>query len=341
MSGVKRAFDLQGEASSKRVRFDKKSKSRKNNGETDFEFNHEDELEDKKNRRGAVNFDVYDSDDEEVGGGVYSSDSDDEDGKKKKEEEEKVPTAADEDFDMFGGEPEPSKDKGKGKVNPNQEIEGQEFNSYDRESDEEDDIEDGQKKESKISAFNMNQEMEEGSLDEKGNYIRNKVDPQAFHDKWMEGISRKDMNQAKAAHEKRERDEALKEAERQSNIPQSQNDVYRELVKYLKPGQTVQEALTSLANSLPKKLPAWKQKMLDKKNKNKKGKEAAVSNAPQLSEQEEESRRKTVETITGLADQMMGLGHFNVYDDTFEIMVRHLRKEGVVPQDWVPESHNQ
>ncbi|KAG1058454.1 hypothetical protein G6F42_028666 [Rhizopus arrhizus] len=87
---------------------------------------------------------------------------------------------------MFGGEPEPSTDKGKGKANPNQEIEGQEFNSYDRESDGESDIEDGQKKESKISAFNMKQEMEEGSLDEKGNYIRNKVDPQAFHDKWME-----------------------------------------------------------------------------------------------------------------------------------------------------------
>ncbi|CAO0795278.1 unnamed protein product [Mucor circinelloides] len=338
MSGVKRTFDLQGEASSKRVRFDSKSKSKRNNGETDFEFNHEDELEDKKNRRGAVNFDVYDSDDEEVGGGVYSSDSDDEDSKKKKDEEdekEKVPTAAGEDFDMFGGEPEPSTDKGKGKANPNQEIEGQEFNSYDRESDGESDIEDGQKKESKISAFNMKQEMEEGSLDEKGNYIRNKVDPQAFHDKWMEGISRKDMNQAKAAHEKREREEALKEAERQSSVPQSQNDVYKALVEYLKPGQTVQEALTSLANSLPKKLPAWKQKMLDKKNKNKKGKETAPA---QLTEQEEESRRKTVETITGLADQMMALGHFNIYDDTFEIMVRHLRKEGVVPQDWMPDS---
>ncbi|KAI8646429.1 hypothetical protein BD408DRAFT_473954 [Parasitella parasitica] len=313
-----------------------------NDGETDFEFNHEDELEDKKNRRGAVNFDVYDSDDEEVGGGVYSSDSDDEDGRRRKEEEEEeeevVPTAAGQDFDMFGGEPEPSKDKGKEKANRNQEIEGQEFNSYDRESEDESDIEDGQKKESKISAFNMKQEMEEGSLDEKGNYIRNKVDPQAFHDKWMEGISRKDMNQAKAAHEQRERDEALKEAERQSNVPQSQNDVYLALVEYLKPGQTVQEALTSLANSLPKKLPAWKQKMLDKKNKNKRGKESATSQ-PQLSEQEEEARRKTVETITGLADQMMALGHFNIYEDTFEIMVRHLRKEGVVAPDWMPDPH--
>jgi CD2 antigen cytoplasmic tail-binding protein 2 len=318
----KRVFDLQGSNSSKRVRFDKKSKPQ--SSETDFEFDHEDQLEDKKSRRGAVNFDVYDSDDEEVGGGAYSSDSEDESSKKKDEEE--LPTATTgEDFDMFGGEPEPTKDKGKAKAS---EIEGQEFDSYDRE--EEDDIEDGQKKASKISAFNMKEEMEEGSVDDQGNYIRNKVDPQAFHDKWMEGISRKDINKAKEAREKRERDEALKEAKRQLDTPQTQTDIYLALVEYLKPGQTVQEALTSLANSLPKKLPAWKQKMLDKKNKNKK------APTTQLSEGEEELRRKKVESITGLADQMMALGHFNIYEDTFEMMVRYLRKEGVVSQDWIP-----
>jgi CD2 antigen cytoplasmic tail-binding protein 2 len=332
MPGSKRSFDIQGESSSKRVRFDKKPKAR-SSGETDFEFSHEDELEGKKSRRGAVNFDVYDSEDEEVGGGIYSSDSDDEN---KSEEKEKEIPAASEDFDMFEGDPEPVKPKQK--VDPNTQIEGQEFNSYDREDSDDDDVENGQKKEGKISAFNMNQEMEEGSLDDKGNYIRNKVDPQAFHDKWMEGISRKDINKAKEALEKREREEALKEAERQSNIPQTQTDIYLALVGYLKPGQTVQEALTSLANSLPKKVPAWKQKMLDKKNKNKKGKDTAA--VPTLTEDEENARRQKVETITGLADQMMALGHFNVYEDTFEIMVRHLRREGAVAQDWLPESVN-
>ncbi|KAG2195421.1 hypothetical protein INT47_002860 [Mucor saturninus] len=324
MATGKRSFDMAGEGSSKRARFDKKAKARA--ADEDIEFTHEDELEGKKSRRGAVNFDVYDSEDEEVGGGVFSSDSEDE-GKGKEEE---VPVAATEDFDMFGGDPEPVKTK----VDTLKEIEGQEFNSFDREESDESDVEDGKKKEGKISAFNMNQELEEGSLDDKGNYIRNKVDPQAFHDKWMEGISRKDMNKAKEALQKRERDEALKEAERQSNIPQTQTDIYRALVEYLKPGQTVQEALTGLANSLPKKVPAWKQKMLDKKNKNKKPQDIPVT----LTEDEENARRQKVETITGLADQMMALGHFNIYEDTFEIMVRHLRREGIVSQDWLPEN---
>ncbi|KAI9485816.1 MAG: hypothetical protein EXX96DRAFT_21089 [Benjaminiella poitrasii] len=344
MSGLKRTFDIRGEpSSSKRVRFDKKAKSGSSADDTEFEFNHEDELEERKSRRGAVNFDVYDSDDEEVGGGVYSSDSDNDD--KDDDDDKKGASAADlpaggEDFDMFGTAESSTDDKGKAssRKKKNQEIEGQEFDSHDRDAiDDDDDVEDGQRKEPKITAFNMKQELEEGSVDENGNYVRNKVDPQAFHDKWMEGISRKDIDKAKDAHEKRQRDEALKEAERQATIPQSETDVYRALIQYLKPGQSVQEALTTLANSLPKKLPAWKQKMLDKKNKNKKAKDTQ----PQLSEDEEASRRKKVETITGLADQMMALGHFNIYDDTFEVMVRHLRKEGAVPQDWLPETSNQ
>ncbi|KAI7902454.1 uncharacterized protein BX663DRAFT_552369 [Cokeromyces recurvatus] len=338
MSGLKRTFDIKGEpSSSKRVRFDKRTKSSSSADDTEFEFNHEDELEERKKRRGAVNFDVYDSDDEEVGGGIYSS-SDSDDEKEKEESTTKIPSG--EDFDMFGATE--SSNDGKGKATnkrAKQEIEGQEFDSYDRDAiddddDDDDDIENGQPKGPKITAFNMKEELEEGSVDENGNYVRNKVDPQAFHDKWMEGISRKDMNKAKEAHERREREEALKEAERQATIPQTKTDVYRALVEYLKPGQSVQEALTSLANSLPKKLPAWKQKMLEKKNKNKKAKDTE----PQLTEDEESSRRKKVEAITGLADQMMALGHFNIYDDTFEMMVRYLRREGSVAQDWLPDT---
>ncbi|KAI9283241.1 hypothetical protein BY458DRAFT_495893 [Sporodiniella umbellata] len=318
---MKRAVDARGPGSSKRVRFDAKTKA---SNSDDFEFDHQDELESKKSRRGAVNFDVYGSDDEEVG---YNSGDSDDEGKQEEKEEETGNIG--EDFDMFAETPKEKKKK----PNPNTELEGQDFTSFDRDDNEEDDIENGVKKEAKISAFNMKAELEEGSLDDKGNYIRNKEDPQAFHDKWMEGITRKDINYAKEAQAKRAREEALKEAERQSELPQTQTDVYRALVEYIQPGQSVQEALTSLANSLPKKIPAWKQKMLDKKNKNKKQETAA------LSEEEEALRRKRVETITGLADQMMALGYFHVYEDTFEMMIRHLRKEGAVSSDWLPNTH--
>ncbi|KAI8885645.1 hypothetical protein K501DRAFT_284204 [Backusella circina FSU 941] len=341
MSGSKRTFDIGDKSSSKRVRFDSSSKRKNRERDFDYEFNHEDELEERKSRRGKVNFDVYGSDDEEVGGGAYSSDSDKED-EKEEEEEEKIPQ--NEDFDMFGGDNAAADDpKGKKPVRGKKkddlrEVKGEELDSFDR-SDDEDDIENGVRKEGKISAFNMKQEMEEGSIDANGNYIRNKTDPQAFHDKWMEGITRKDINKAKEAHDKREREEAVKEAQRQAELPQTKTDIYRALVEYVKPRQNVQEALTSLSNSLPKKLPAWKQKMLDKKNK-RTAKQSGKEEPQVLSEQEEAERRKKVDMITALADQMMALGDFDIYEETFEVMVHHLRSEGVVAPDWLPNSVN-
>lgn len=347
MAGAKRnkSFDTDDfykQGSSKRVRFEERQENDDYDNPTEFEIDHSESLETAKQRRGAVNTTEL-SDDEEVGGGAYSSssgeESDDEDQKGKG----KAATKS-EDFDMFADldeneAPEGPKPKNKKrrKLELN-EIEGQEFDSRNRESDEEG--EDGQgKKGPRLTAFNMREEMEEGSFDAEGNYIRNKADPEAFHDRWMEGVSRLDMARAKEAQDRRDRAEALKEAERQADLPQTKNDVYRELVTYVKPGDSVQETLMKLSSE-NKKIPAWKQKLLDKKNKNKK-QAPAKQKAEVTSGLDEDERKRRVERITALADQMMALGHFGIYDDTFELMVRHLRKEGVVPEDWLPDSVDQ
>ncbi|KAG0173526.1 hypothetical protein DFQ28_008202 [Apophysomyces sp. BC1034] len=327
MSGAKRAkgsFDsddyFEGGSSSKRVRFN----TSQSGSPTDFEIDH-DELEEKKHRRGAVDADVYGSDDEEVGGGVYSSASEDEE----EEGNGKKPAKASEEFDMFADDAEVEstleQKKGRRKLELN-EIQGQEFESHDRS-----DSEDEKGKEPKLSAFNMRQEMEEGSFDSQGNYVRNKEDPQAFHDRWMEGISRKEMARAREAQERRDKEEALKEAKQQAEMPQTKTDVYRQLVEYLLPGENVRDALSKLGGGA-KKIPAWKQKLMQKKNKNSQTK---ANNQP-ADEEKEAARKIKVEAITGLADQMMALGHFGIYDDTLEIMVRYLRREGNVPEDWVP-----
>ncbi|KAF7725575.1 hypothetical protein EC973_009530 [Apophysomyces ossiformis] len=327
MSGAKRAkgsFDsddyYEKASSSKRVRFN----NSRSDSPGDFEIDHEEALEQKKQRRGAIDADVYGSDDEEVGGGVYSSASEDEEDE---EQNGKKPSKATEDFDMFADDAEieaTTEKKGRRKLAMN-EIEGQEFDSHDRS-----DSEDEQGKEPKLTAFNMRQEMEEGSFDSQGNYTLNKEDPQAFHDRWMEGISRKEMSRARDAQERRDKEEALKEAERQAGLPQTKADVYRQLVEYLLPGENVRDALSKLGGG--SKVPAWKQKLMQKKNKNSqaKAKEQAVD------EKEEAARKKKVESITALADQMMALGYFGIYDDTLETMVRYLRREGCVPEDWVP-----
>ncbi|KAI9308743.1 hypothetical protein BJ944DRAFT_259666 [Cunninghamella echinulata] len=319
---------------------------------TEFEIDHESMLEPAKRRRGAVAKDAYVSDDEEVGGGTFSSDSEDEDdnvnngkedggkGKGKKVQDD------DDDFDMFSTTMDTNNNEEEGaskntmsnkkKKLALQDIEGQEMSSKDQESDDEDDNEQDddskKKKEPKLMAFNMKQEMEEGSFDAQGNYIRNEKDPEAFHDRWMEGISRKEMIKAKEAQFKRDQMEKVKEATRQSTLPQTEGDVYKILIDYLLPGETVQEALTTLGKGAHGKIPAWKQKLLDKKNKNKKQPQQPVDDQQALEKQ------KKVEKITELADQLMALGHFNVYEDTFEYIVRYLRSKLIVEEDWIPQS---
>ncbi|KAI9485122.1 hypothetical protein BDB00DRAFT_878056 [Zychaea mexicana] len=348
MAGTKRtkgSFDnedyFDNGSSSKRVRFKNQPQQRRGQRESsssdaaeDFEFDHEDALEPVKKRRGAVNTEEL-SDDEEVGGGAYSSDSDGgEDSDQEKNKGKKVAaTAEDDDFDMFAdtapAETQPQKSKGsKGKrLLELGEIEGQELDSRDVNSGDEEG-----NQEPKLTAFNMRQEMEEGSFDQQGNYHINKTDPQAYHDRWMEGVSRKDMAMAKDAQVRREQEEALKEAERQANVPQTKTDVYRELVKYLKPGENVNQAIGKLGggSSLTAKMPKWKQKLMEKKNRNKKQQQK------QGSEEEEAERQRKVMRLTELADQMMAFGHFGVYEDTFEEMVVHLRRAGAVPSNWMP-----
>ncbi|ORZ02869.1 hypothetical protein BCR43DRAFT_482304 [Syncephalastrum racemosum] len=316
MAGSKRRDTIFGDpdegSSKKRVRFDTKRDS----PSTDFEIDHTDALETKKQRRGAVNTEDL-SDEEEVGGGIYSeSDEDD-------EEEEQKPKPPADDFDMFAEEAPALPEKKKSRKLGLSDIEGQEMQSRGDESDEDEEGKEGG--EPKLTAFNMRQEFEEGSFDQQGNYIRNKEDPQAFHDRWLEGVTKKDMRAAHDAQERRERAEQLREAERQADMPQTQTDIYRELIQYLEPGDNVREALTKLSGGA--KIPAWKQKLLDKKNKNKKKPETAATTATLTPEQEAERKHK-VERITGLADQMMALGHFNVYDDTYEQMARHIRRPG-------------
>lgn len=348
MAGAKRnkssfdSDDVYKQGSSKRVRFEERQEHDEPDYPTDFEIDHSESLETAKQRRGAVNTTEL-SDDEEVGGGAYSSSSGEESDEEDQEGKGKAATKG-EDFDMFADideneapeGPKP-KNKKKRKLELN-DIEGQEFDSRNRDSDEE--VEDGQgKKGPRMTAFNMREEMEEGSFDAQGNYIRNKPDPEAFHDRWLEGVSRKDMARAKEAQDRRDRAEALKEAERQADLPQTKTDVYRELVTYLKPGDNVQEALMKLSSE-NKKIPAWKQKLLDKKNKSKK-QTPAKQKSEATSGLDEDERKRRVERITALADQMMALGHFGIYDDTFELMVRHLRREGVVPEDWLPDTSQQ
>jgi CD2 antigen cytoplasmic tail-binding protein 2 len=181
----------------------------------------------------------------------------------------------------------------------------------------------------KLDAFNMKGEAEEGRFDESGNFVRKAVDPDAVHDTWLDGISKKDLKLAREAHEKREaqrRNRAL------ANDAVIISDVLSTLIANMEKGETVLESLQRLGKGKPKekKKPAWQ------KNKRKNGDVMDLDSDKSTEDPAETKRKETVEAITGAADQLMMRGQTDVYDDEREKLIRQYTKE--TGESWVEPS---
>ncbi|KAJ5239408.1 hypothetical protein N7468_004027 [Penicillium chermesinum] len=179
-----------------------------------------------------------------------------------------------------------------------------------------------------IDAFNMKAEQEEGRFDEAGNYIRKAADPDAQHDSWLEGVSKKDIRKAKEAAEKREAEEREKEL-REDQV--STSDALKTIISYLERGETILDALARLGKGLPRK-PKWQNK-----------KKTKQSNAPEDTEMSEEnpvhvSKRKAIEALTGAADILMGQDQPTIYDTERELLTRQYRRD--TGEDWVDPPRN-
>ena len=237
------------------------------------------------------------------------------------------------DFTLGGG--------GKGKRRTDQEEESSSESGDDEErdrvgSDVDEEIGAGGKKKHapKLDAFNMRSENEEGRFDETGNYVRKAMDPDALHDNWLEGVSKKDMKRAKEAQEQREREQRQKDREDDALVT---SDLLGTLIRNMQIGETVLEALQRLNKSSTaggaksKPIPKWKQKKKDKMNGN--GEAMEVDKPPE--DPAETKRKEAVEAITGAADQLMTRGDLEVYDHEREILMRMYKRE--TGDDWVDE----
>lgn len=314
--------------SSKRVRFggDKGSRGRANNL---TEIDDSDLLEQRKTRRGAVTNVAYNS-------GEESSDDEEFEQKKKKTsiaDMDSAPGAgADEDEDDMFADPEDiarrkaekQKKKGKSKGFDASEIEGEDLDLDDL--DEEDYDSEGNPK---IEAFNMKEELEDGGeIDEAGNFIR-KLDPDRFHDSWLEGLSRKEIQAAKEAHERKTRQAQIEEKEAAASA-MTETDIYLELVNILRPSESVVEALQRLGGGTKKSGVKANKKKSWQKNKH-----MDEDKPMEVVSEEEVARKKLIEKLTDLCDKMMALGHFDIYEETYEQVVRQLRRADLIADNWV------
>ncbi|KIW92949.1 uncharacterized protein Z519_06798 [Cladophialophora bantiana CBS 173.52] len=174
----------------------------------------------------------------------------------------------------------------------------------------------------KLDAFNMRTEQEEGRFDDQGNYVRKAADPDAIHDIWLEGMSKKEMKRAREAADKREEERRKRDLEEDAK---STGDVLAELISLLERGETVLEALARLAKAKdkkPKRQPRSKHK---KQN-------GELEGHPTADETAEKARKAKVEKISGAAAILLGRGQAEVYDTERELLIRQYRRE--TGNDW-------
>jgi CD2 antigen cytoplasmic tail-binding protein 2 len=175
----------------------------------------------------------------------------------------------------------------------------------------------------KIDAFNMRAEGEEGKFDESGNFIR-QADPNAIHDLWLEGVSKKEMKRAREAEQKREEERRRKNKEEDSIL---QSDILSTLITHLQKGETPLEALQRLGTGKQRTKPKWK------KSKNTNGNAMDTQPAEDPEDEAESRRKEVVGAITEAADSLLRRGQEEIYDAERELLQRQYKRE--TGEDWV------
>ncbi|MCJ1336472.1 hypothetical protein MMC09_001748 [Bachmanniomyces sp. S44760] len=172
----------------------------------------------------------------------------------------------------------------------------------------------------KLEAFNLRAEKEDGRFDENMNYVRKAADPDAIHDSWLEGVSKKDMKKAKEAADKRDEERRQRNLEADALLT---SDILKTLIPHLDRGESVLEALARLGRGNKKK-PKWQDKA-KRKQQDADQMEVDVTKAPD--DPQETQRRQAVEAITGAADQLLTRGQTEIYEQEREMLMRQYQRE--------------
>ncbi|KAJ1781401.1 hypothetical protein LPJ62_005839, partial [Coemansia sp. RSA 2167] len=135
--------------------------------------------------------------------------------------------------DMFG--PTNPEDKKRKRTNGQNldDIEGQELSSVSR-------TEHGDSQETKIEAFNMRDDLEDGSFDASGTFVWNKRDPQSYQDEWLNDVSHDTMQRARESQSKYQNEQHVRaaNAEQQWSLI-GDDDLALAIINMLQPRETV------------------------------------------------------------------------------------------------------
>lgn len=188
----------------------------------------------------------------------------------------------------------------------------------------------------------MQDELAEGRFAADGSYVQNSGDPLATHDSWLDGMSKKAIKAARDS-KKRMDEEAKRREEDDSKgegvIAQERDDCLIGLLSLVREGETVTRALARLG--------AARKKVVKKKVKAKPSTtgdemeldgDIPVEETPAAEETapEEDPADKKINRITLLASTLLSQGELEIYDQSYEDIIKTLKTEGAVRRDWIP-----
>lgn len=192
-------------------------------------------------------------------------------------------------------------------------------------------------------SFNMQDELAEGRFSADGSYVQNAVDPLATHDTWLDGVSKKSIKAARESKLRMEEDARRREeqeAKGDGALAQERDDCMIGLLGLIREGETVTKALSRLG--------AARKKVVRRKVKAKSSDEGdemevdgddtamAGIEEPAAAAVEEDPAVKKINRITHLASTLLAQGELEIYDTSYEDMIKTLKEEGAVRRDWIP-----
>ncbi|XP_078063994.1 CD2 antigen cytoplasmic tail-binding protein 2-like [Mustelus asterias] len=164
--------------------------------------------------------------------------------------------------------------------------------------------------------------MEEGHFDSEGNYFLKKEG--VIRDNWLDNI---DWVRVEQRSPRWDLDSESAEP------PTDVRTLLENILELLKPGETVARAIRRLGGKGGSGKSQTGRRPWEAKRRKREGEGEEEGEGATTEEEEEEERRRSecLDRLTGLADQMVAWGEYEIYQDTYEKVRHRLRKASAQP----------
>lgn len=166
----------------------------------------------------------------------------------------------------------------------------------------------------KITPFNLEEELEEGEIDETGNYVFSKrsLEDDEENDEWAESvdwaaIEKKEREREEATEHETSKVEDTKKSTSAKSEPVILDKLacYKQMLRVMRPDESVQKTIRRLGQDVPKRRPVSKSKTHQPMDVDEKAEEIA------------EAKRK-LNLIIELAHQRLEEGDMDIYQKSYE-----------------------